>query len=59
MLSIDIGGVNASQKFAKALADQGYVGEDVGIAIDFVEEIPVRRSGKRRFVISKFAEEHF
>ena len=38
---------------------QGYAGEDVRIAIDFVEEIPVSRSGKRRFVISKVAEEHF
>ena len=38
---------------------QEYAGEDVGIVIDFVEEIPVSRSGKRRFVISKVAEEHF
>ena len=38
---------------------QEYAGEDVEIMIDFVEEIPVSRSGKRRFVISKVAEEHF
>jgi phenylacetate-CoA ligase len=38
---------------------QGYAGEEMEIVMEFVEEIPVSRSGKRRFVISKVAEEHF
>lgn len=38
---------------------QGYAGEEMEIVLEFVEEIPVSISGKRRFVISKVAEEHF
>ena len=38
---------------------QGYVGEDMEIMTDFVKEIQVSMSGKRRFVISKVAGEYF
>ena len=38
---------------------QGYVSEDMEVMIDFIEEIPVSRSGKRRFILSKVAEEYF
>jgi phenylacetate-CoA ligase len=38
---------------------QGYAGDDMEIIMEFVEEIPVSSSGKRRFVISKVAEEQF